>query len=541
MRRARRGAQATPPVGMARIDGQSGVGAAGIADTAERTDRQAALVDANAHRAVAGFVQIGVRGEESLLLRRRQVGHAVHVVVAVAFDVPDAQQRHQRQVLLQRQAGLDRQVLGAHDVAAGAGVERVVQPFLAVPEPAARAVEDGLVQTLAGLRRHAGITHRAAAHEGVERVVGLVDDHGLVRRQRADMLRHRGLALDRLLDEYHAAAQLRQSRFGAHALPQRQHAAHVVVLLVAVQRGAVAAGYRVQHAGDAGQPVDVGVDVAGHLELEPALPVGGHHLVQRFGQAIVHAMGLVGARDRVDQAHGVAGIDVRRRLQAGQEAAEVEAGQVGAQLGGADAHEVVPNDGVKRLLQRAAQRIEHGAVDQRRAVIGDQRIESPRRSALDLGAVVAAEVPEGALARAAEVELARDAERRAQLVEVVFVAQRRVLVEPLGRQQLGRHALAAAAVGEPDAHARKDLRRLGQRDDAEAKRHAQPDIALEQVDAFDGQTGCGVHGRPTVIPCPAGGRCAACRRRTVPASSCPACAGAAGGSRSCRPCGPGRR
>ena len=57
--------------------------------------------------------------EEALLLGRRQRGHAVDVVMAVALDMADAEQRHQRQVLLQGDAGLDRQVLGAHQVAAG--------------------------------------------------------------------------------------------------------------------------------------------------------------------------------------------------------------------------------------------------------------------------------------------------------------------------------------------------------------------------------------------------------------------------------------
>ena len=48
-----------------------------------------------------------MRSEESLLLRRRQRRHAVDVMVAVALDVADAEQRHQREVLLQREAGHD--------------------------------------------------------------------------------------------------------------------------------------------------------------------------------------------------------------------------------------------------------------------------------------------------------------------------------------------------------------------------------------------------------------------------------------------------
>ena len=79
-----------------------------------------------------------------------------------------------------------------------------------------------------------------------------------------------------------------------HALPQLQHAVDAVVLLVAVQRAAVAAVDAVEHAGDAQQPLHVGVDVAGHLELEPAVAVGGDHLFQRLGQAVADTLALVG-------------------------------------------------------------------------------------------------------------------------------------------------------------------------------------------------------------------------------------------------------
>ena len=127
------------------------------------------------------------------------------------------------------------------------------------------------------------------------------------------------LPLDRLLDEGDAGAQARQARLGVHPPPEREHALDVVVLLVAVEAAAVAAGDAVEHAGDPRQPLDVGLDVAGDLELEPALAVGGDHLLERLRQAVADALGRVGGGDRVDQADGVAGGDRRRRLQAGEE------------------------------------------------------------------------------------------------------------------------------------------------------------------------------------------------------------------------------
>ena len=64
----------------------------------------------------------GCASRKACCSRLPQRRHAVDVVVAVALDMRDAQQRHQRQILLQRQPGLDRQVFGAHEVALGAGL-----------------------------------------------------------------------------------------------------------------------------------------------------------------------------------------------------------------------------------------------------------------------------------------------------------------------------------------------------------------------------------------------------------------------------------
>ena len=52
-----------------------------------------------------------MRREERVLLAPGQPRHAVHVVVAVALHVRKAEQRDQRQVLLQREPGLDGEIL----------------------------------------------------------------------------------------------------------------------------------------------------------------------------------------------------------------------------------------------------------------------------------------------------------------------------------------------------------------------------------------------------------------------------------------------
>ena len=57
---------------------------------------------------------------------------------------------------------------------------------------------------------------------------------------------------------------------------------------------------------------------------------------------------------------------------------------------------------------------------------------------------------------------------------------------------------AGAAVGEADPGAGERLRRPRERDHAEAERHAQDDVALEQVDRLDLEAGCG--GRAHSMP-----------------------------------------
>src|SRR5436190_1224515 len=83
--------------------------------------------------------------------------------------------------------------------------------------------------------------------------------------------------------------------------------------------------------------------------------------------------------------------------------------------------------------------------------------------------------------------LPRRAHGIAQLLVVVFVGERGILVEPLGRQQLGGGALGFAPVLGPDAAAHEGLRRLGERDHAEAERHAQLHVALEKLERSDSQ------------------------------------------------------
>src|SRR5688500_9113211 len=96
------------------------------------------FVDAQAYRAMTALVQICVSAQESFLLGGRKAGHPVDVMVAVALDMLDPENGHQGKVLLERDSGLEREVLAAHEVAVA-------------PGGAARAIDERLVQPLAGL------------------------------------------------------------------------------------------------------------------------------------------------------------------------------------------------------------------------------------------------------------------------------------------------------------------------------------------------------------------------------------------------------
>ena len=150
-------------------------------------------------------------------------------------------------------------------------------------------------------------------------------------RQRIDRLLQRRGPLDRLLDEQRGRHQPLQRRRLAHAPPQLGDALDVVVLLVAVERRAVVAGVAVEHGGDAREAVEIGRDVAAHLQLVVAAAVVAHDLLERLRQPVVDALAglLVGGDDRIDQPDRVPHGDVRARPQAAEEALQIVAGEIG--------------------------------------------------------------------------------------------------------------------------------------------------------------------------------------------------------------------
>jgi hypothetical protein len=204
------------------------------------------------------------------------------------------------------------------------------------------------------------------------------------------------------------------------------------------------------------------------------------HLVQRFRQTVAHRFLDVRGADWIHQPDGVAGSDSLARLERGQELVHVEMGE-------RDAGEVLLHRPIEGHAEGTAQRVEHGAVDERRSVAGDEAVQTSRRAALDLRTVRFGEMPERRIGAACQIGFACEGQRSAKLVEVLRIAERRVLVEPLRRKELGGTPLGFLGILEPDARAHEGLRRLGKRHHAEAKRHAQPHVPFVHLEFLDGE------------------------------------------------------
>ncbi len=147
---------------------------------------------------------------------------------------------------------------------------------------------------------------------------------------------------------------------------------------------------RVEDAGDSHEPVEVGLAVAADLELEAALAVGRDDFGERLGQAVVDARAgrLVARRDRVDQADGVARLDRRRRLQAGEKAGEVERAEVGDDRVRHHARQVAAHRRPEADAEQAADRVEDATVEERIAEAGDERRQAELAAGAQLVAVV---------------------------------------------------------------------------------------------------------------------------------------------------------
>src|SRR5689334_11723032 len=77
-----------------------GQSAAGEARARERTDGDRSVANLQAHGVVRRFVKVRMTLEERSLLQRGRARHPIDIVVAVALDMRNAEQRRKTEVLL---------------------------------------------------------------------------------------------------------------------------------------------------------------------------------------------------------------------------------------------------------------------------------------------------------------------------------------------------------------------------------------------------------------------------------------------------------
>ena len=132
-----------------------------------------------------------MRGGEARLFRRCGPGKYADKVMTVDLDVLGADQRGERQAVLEGDAGLHRQVLG-RDKAWSA---------VRVPADCPRGIEQRAIDALACLCRHAGIAETVSAGEDSGSASNSSITSGLRLPSASDRLKRGAVARDRLLDE----------------------------------------------------------------------------------------------------------------------------------------------------------------------------------------------------------------------------------------------------------------------------------------------------------------------------------------------------
>src|SRR5438132_7383604 len=183
--------------------------------------------------AAAPLVQPGLRGEKGLLFRVACAlsGESVDVVVAVALGVLQAEQRRERQVLLNAKSRLHGQILARQEIARRDAV---------IPLRTARRVEQRLVDSLAALARYSGVAGCARARKCVEGRVGFVDEKWLRLRKRRYVGVEGDRARQRLLQIQRRREQPCQRRRRFDLAPELGDSRRVGILFVTVEGDRVA-------------------------------------------------------------------------------------------------------------------------------------------------------------------------------------------------------------------------------------------------------------------------------------------------------------
>ena len=196
--------------------------------------------------------------------------------MAVAFDVGDAKQCHDAQILQQGHRADVCEIFTAQNRAAGnAGGAFFEQGGVG------EAFDDAFAVFVA----RAAITEFERKRQIGQGAVALINDHA---QTVPNSFVQRFGAMQRLLNEEEAAEQRRERGIGAQRGVKITEARQIVELFVAIQRGMKALGaVGSENACDLAQTRQIGLRFAADFDLEVAQAVGADVFLQRVGQAVV--------------------------------------------------------------------------------------------------------------------------------------------------------------------------------------------------------------------------------------------------------------
>src|SRR5258706_1215806 len=194
----------------------------------QRSRQEIAVMDRAPDAVAVARVEIGMRREKGLRLRRGRIGKSIDIVMTVALGMGDANQCAKREVLLDAEAGLTGEVLSRYE-----------KPFAArAPFGGAGCVDNRLVDALARFRGDAAITKRARRRKRLIGIVGFVDDE-IAAGERAKRRLPGDLARHRLLEVQEFCRDRPQRAVAVETIDECAQACEGGILLVGIQRDAI--------------------------------------------------------------------------------------------------------------------------------------------------------------------------------------------------------------------------------------------------------------------------------------------------------------
>ena len=414
----------------------------------------------------------------------RQQAEAAVVVMSVALDVGDAEQRHHREVLQQGHRAEGAEIL--------AGQDRRCAALLL--ETQARRVGNALHDALAVLVAGAGVAEGQRARHVTDRAVRFVDDErrtaGPVAQHRGHVVAERVIAVHRLFHDQHVRPEVVQRRLGARLVPVVAKRGDVVEVLVAIERDVPLARRLALEQGDqAAEPRKVARRIAEHLDLEVLKSVGADGGFEILRQAIGDPLAVreVGGGQRVREADGVADTTARDR-RGRQQVGWLRRPELRIDIAQTQPQSIRTDHLVQRLAGEPAQPIEHGTLHQADAEMREERRQAAKACPRRLLSFELAPEIEIADRRARDLrrQPRRVRDHLEHLRQILLEGRGRILREPLRRQALAGQSLPRRAAVR-DLGDRVQLRHLGHAGDAVAEREAGPRGQDEELKGGEGE------------------------------------------------------